>query len=386
MTGRPKVLFVGRTRYRQPLPPGLQRKWEALGRELDYRVLASAADGAGSEGRFELLAPSRFRRLDGLLFHLRLPGRVRRAIRAFDPDVVVAEDPPAAAAALVARRGRRPRIVAEVHGNWRLATRLYGSPGRRLVAPAADWVARLALRRADAVRALSPYTAALVEDVRGEPPAAAFPTYSDLAAFTARPLRELPERPSALFVGVLEPYKNVEGLAAAWRRVARELPDARIVLVGKGSRRRAVDRLVAELPGSVEHVAELPPEAIAERMDESWVLVLPSRHEGLGRVVIESFARGRGVVAGGAGGILDLVEDGVEGLLVDPEDVQGLAAVLVRVLSDRALATRLGEAAAARFEDWRSTPEEYAARMRALVDSTLAPRLGRCGPTGLSST
>ena len=65
------------------------------------------------------------------------------------------------------------------------------------------------------------------------------------------------------------------------------------------------------------------------------MLVLPSRHEGLGRVVIEAFARGRGVVASRAGGILDLVDDGVQGLLVDPED-DGRARRRARaVLSDR---------------------------------------------------
>ncbi len=65
--------------------------------------------------------------------------------------------------------------------------------------------------------------------------------------------------------------------------------------------------------------------------------------------MIEAFARGRGVVASRAGGVLDLVDDGVQGLLVDPEDTEGLAAALVRVLRDRALAERLGAAASTRF-------------------------------------
>src|SRR5205807_5086545 len=210
MSGKPTVLFVGRTRYALPLPGGLQKKFDALERELDYRVLASAAPGARSEGRFELLPPARSGRLDGLLFYLRLPGRIARAIREQRPDAIVAEDPHVAAAALLARRlarDGRPRVVAEVHGNWRIGTRLYGSPARRLLAPLADAVDSLAVRRADAVRALSGYTEGLVEEVRGRPADAAFPTYSDLSAFTA-PRRPLPDRPAALFVGVLELYKG----------------------------------------------------------------------------------------------------------------------------------------------------------------------------------
>ena len=59
-----------------------------------------------------------------------------------------------------------------------------------------------------------------------------------------------------------------------------------------------------------------------------------------------------------AGGIPDLVTDGVEGLLVPPADVAALAALLERVLVDRALAERLGAAARARYAEWHSTPEE----------------------------
>ena len=110
---------------------------------------------------------------------------------------------------------------------------------------------------------------------------------------------------------------------------------------------------------------------MAQQLDQATVLVLPSRFEGLGRVVIEAFARGRGVVATRAGGILDLVEDGREGLLVDVDDVTGLADALVRVLSDRALAERLGAAAPSASPSGTSPPSSCAERMRALVDTAL---------------
>lgn len=371
---RPRVLFVGRTRYRLPLPEWLRKKWDAIGARFDYRVLASAEPGARGSGDFELVPPLAPRTLDGLAFYALLPLRVRRAIAHFRPHVIVAENPYVAAAALAARAlvpRPKPRVIVEVHGDWRTATRLYGSPHRRVLSLLADAIARAALRRADAVRALSGFTARLAEETSGRPVAAAFPTFSDLGLFAERSPEPLPDTPTALFVGVLEPYKNVDGLAAAWRRVAIEIPTARLVLVGRGSRRPVVDALVAEFPGRVEYAAELPPEQVAGRMDETWVLVLPSRYEGLGRVVIEAFARGRGVVASGQGGILDLVRDGVEGLLVDPDDTATIADALVRVLSDRGLAEQLGAAARERYAEWHSTPDEFAERMRALVEETI---------------
>jgi glycosyltransferase involved in cell wall biosynthesis len=367
-----RVLFVGRTRYRLPLASWLERKWDAVGDALDYRVLASAADGARSSGRFELIGRSAA--ADGVAFYARLPFRVRRAIRRFRPEAIVAEDPRTATLVMLGRRlagGPRARVICEVHGDWRHSTRLYGASGRRLLSPLVDALDRYGIRNADAVRALSLYTATLVKAERGELPEAVFPTYTDLSVFTERPLRPLPEVPTALFVGVLERYKNVDGLVAAWRRVADRLPDARLVVVGRGRLQAEVEQLAAELPGRVDLIPELPPEGVSAALDDATLLVLPSRHEGLGRVVIEAFARGRGVVASRAGGVLDLVDDGVQGLLVDPEDTVGLAGALTTVLSQRDVAERLGAAAHARFSQWNQTADEFAARTKELVDSAL---------------
>jgi glycogen synthase len=370
---RPRVLFVGRNRLALPLPSWLTRKWDAVGSELDFRVLGTSTNGrAADDGRFALARPAP--RADGALFYLRLVTRVRREIRSFRPDTVFAADPFVGAASLVARAlsGRRPLVIVEVHGDWRTFARLYGSLARRLVARPAEWLAGRTLRRADATRALSGFTSRLVEDERGVPATRSFPTYSDLSAFTARPPAPLPDRPVALFVGAMERYKNVDGLAEAWRRVAARVPDARLVVVGRGSRPQPVQRLARELPDRVEHLAELSPEDVARRLDEATVLVLPSWPEGLGRVVIEAFARGRGVVATNAGGIPDVVTDGVDGLLVPPGDTDALAAALERVLTEPGLAERLGTAAARRYADWHTTPERFAADLRELVDSALA--------------
>lgn len=373
---RPRVLFVGRTRYSLPLPAWLGKKWEALERQLDLRVIASASSPHGrlEEGPFRLLRPTRPQALDGVFFYLRAPFAVRRHIRSFRPDAIVAESPYTGAAALLGRAlaGRpRPRVVIEVHGDWRTATRLYGSPRRVVLAPVADWVSSLVVRRGDAVRALSGFTERLAEEVRGMPVTASFPTYTALSAFTAKPPQPLPERPTLIFVGMFEAYKNVDGLASAWHDVARRVPEAALVLVGRGSREAVAEELVAAYPGRVEWQPELSPERVADELDDSTVLVLPSFNEGLGRVLIEALARGRGIVASRGGGIVDVVRDGVEGLLVEQGNTRALADALVQVLTDHELAERLGASARERYADWHTTPAEYAARMRDLVDLTV---------------
>jgi glycosyltransferase involved in cell wall biosynthesis len=106
---------------------------------------------------------------------------------------------------------------------------------------------------------------------------------------------------------------------------------------------------------------------VSRALDESTFLVLPSRSEGMGRVVVEAFCRGRPVLGSRVGGIPDLVEDGVNGLLVDPQDTNGLAEALIRLLTDRELAERLAAAAHTSADRWTISPEEFARRIRGLV-------------------
>ena len=349
---KPRVLIVGRSRYRLPLEPNLRRKFDALARELDVRVLAS---GAGGDETFHLVAP---RPLDGPRFWAALPFRIRREVRDFRPDAVLVQSPYEAMAAQLA--GARP-LILEVHGDWTTATRLYGSTARHALAPILDRLALASVRRADAVRTISSYTTALVREAGAEP-TATFPAFMDLDPFLG-PIVPLPEKPSALFVGVLERYKDVDGLAAAWRLAAPRLPGVTLRIVGRGSRTRVVQGLVQS-----EWTPQVPNDEIPGMLDAATVLVLPSRSEGLGRIVVEALCRGRPVVATRVGGITDLVRDGENGLLVPPRDPAALADALVRVLSDPARAGRLAAAARPSVEPWLATPEDYARRTRELVE------------------
>jgi glycosyltransferase involved in cell wall biosynthesis len=294
---------------------------------------------------------------------------VARELRSFAPDVVLVQGTHETAAVLLARSlARRDSVVIlDLHGDWRAATRLYGSRLRRLLDPAGDVVSQFAVRRADAIRTVSPFTTGLVREL-GREPAAVFPAYVDVASFLDRPPVPLPKRPVALFVGALERTKNVDGLVAAWRLVAARVPDATLRLVGRGREEALVERLVSELPERAEWTPALTNREVAAALDAATALVLPSRSEGLPRVVIEAFARGRCVIGSRTAGMRDLVDDGENGLLVAPGDTEALAGALGRVLRDRSLAERLGAEARKRAERWIATPEEFAARLRALVD------------------
>jgi glycosyltransferase involved in cell wall biosynthesis len=346
-----RVIFVARNRYRLPLSPSLRLKWDALARVLDVRVVASSPDRSRGDATFHLRPRSS---LDGPRFWLTLPTRIRREARDFRPDAIVAQSPFEAAAALAARTG--VPVIVELHGDWRTFGRLYGSGARRAIARAADAVGTWAVQRAAKVRAVSPFTERLAREV-GREPAATFPAFMDLAPFAAPPV-PLPEQTVALFIGVLEPYKNIDGLAAAWRD---QRPTAELRIVGKGTRTDVVAGLVRD--GLATWQPELSTEEVVRALDEASALILPSRSEGMGRVVIEAQLRGRPVLGSNVGGIPDLVTHGHDGVLFDP------ARIDLSVLNDRAELERLASNARTAGERWRASAEEYAQRMRDLVES-----------------
>jgi glycosyltransferase involved in cell wall biosynthesis len=362
---KPRVLFVSRERFALPLDDTQRHKWDAIGEMVDYRIVAAAHGGSPTRSeRMSLAAP---RRLDGVQYYTRLPVRIARELRSFHPEVAVVQGVHEAAAFLLARRLAHSdtRLMLDVHGDWHEATRLYGSPLRRVLNPLNDALGVLAVRQADAVRTLSPFTTGLVRKL-GVEPAGRFPAFIDGEAFRARPPAPLPERPRALFVGVLERYKGFDTLDGAWPHVQAAVPDAELHIVGRGTLAASARKLAER--GAV-WTKSLDATGIAAAMDEATLLCLPSRAEGLGRVVIEAMLRGRGVVGGDAGGIPDLVEEGVTGLLVPPGDSSALSSALVRLLADRELAVRIGAEARRKGDELAVSPEEYATRLVAVIQA-----------------
>jgi glycosyltransferase involved in cell wall biosynthesis len=360
---KPRVLFVSR-RVQLPLSPSLARKWDAVGRELDYRVLAG---GNGHDEHFRLART--LPALDGPAFFAALPLRIARELRSFRPHAVLAQGAHEAAAALAGRRLARvdAAVIADLHGDWRAPTRLYGSRLRAALNPIADRAALGALQKADGIRTITGYTTSLVREL-GLEPADEFPAYMDFDSFVQTPPQPLPAQPRALFVGVLERYKNVDGLADAWRLAAPRVPGAELRLVGAGTLHGVVEQLVRDVPGQTSWQERLSPSEVSRALDGATALVLPSRSEGMGRVIVEAFCRARPVVGTRVGGIPDLVEDGTNGLLVEVGDTGALADALVRILTDRELAERLSAAAHASADFWTSSPAEFASRVRSLVE------------------
>ncbi len=170
------------------------------------------------------------------------------------------------------------------------------------------------------------------------------------AAAAARPAAGLP--PCAcrvVFAGRLGFTKGTDVLLKAWRTVQAAAPGARLLLVG-GNEDRDYRRLAGELGvGGTVDFAGYQPDA-KPWIAASDLLVLPSRREGAGFVLLEAMALARPCIGARVGGIPEYIEEGTTGLLVPPGEVGPLANALLELIRDPARRRALGEAGRRRAE------------------------------------
>jgi glycosyltransferase involved in cell wall biosynthesis len=133
-------------------------------------------------------------------------------------------------------------------------------------------------------------------------------------------------------------------LIAAAAEIVRQHPRTQFVLVGEGPKRADFEAQVAS-SGSKHNFLFLGRRTdVAQILGCCDIAVLPSLAEGLPNAVLEYLAAGLPVVASALGGNLEVIKDGVTGLLVPPQDSTALACALIRLLDDQEFSTRLAVA------------------------------------------
>jgi len=183
----------------------------------------------------------------------------------------------------------------------------------------------------------------------------------DLDYFTPAPGGATPPLPADLGVdgngpvvtilAALRDFKGITHAIDAWPAVLAEQPTARLLLVGSGEEEPALRAQVARLGLTGSVVSAGMRSDVPEVLRGSDLVVLPSIYgENLPTVLMEAGGCGRPVVASDVGGISDIVADGETGLLVPPGDSPGIAAAILRLLTDPDLRDRMGQAGRRRME------------------------------------
>jgi glycosyltransferase involved in cell wall biosynthesis len=339
--GRIKACFVGGARYGQPLDTTSAKKFAALTTLGELFVIAF------SQG----LSPRRFTENADFYLLPKLPLPVLRYAEMFvltqclalwlimrhRVHVLIAQSPYEAFAAAWAKKlagwlGYKVALVVESHGDFEASLFLQ----RRIILPGLyrflmRQAAGFALKHADVLRAISQSTKEQLDRWSPGKLLVQFPTWTDIDVFLQAGLDgENPSSQDILYTGVLIPRKGVHHLINAFASIAKDFPQARLLIVGHEENKRYAADLKDQvrcygLDGCGEFVEEMPQANLAERMRSACVFVLPSTSEGLGRVVVEAMAAGTPVIGSDVGGIPEMVKDGVTGWLVPPGDEVTLA-------------------------------------------------------------
>jgi glycosyltransferase involved in cell wall biosynthesis len=175
-----------------------------------------------------------------------------------------------------------------------------------------------------------------------------------------------------LAVGRLSSEKGHAILLQAAARLEKmnEAPDFRVVVVGDGPEQENLQRLTARLGIGQRIVMAGFQTDVRPYYCLSTLLALPSYSEGSPNVVLEAMAAGLPIAATAAGGVPEILEDGVTALMVPPGDPQAMAEVILRILRDKALASRLAAAARSCAQS-KYTPQAYRRSLTGFYLATL---------------
>jgi phosphatidylinositol alpha-mannosyltransferase len=282
--------------------------------------------------------------------------RVRAALRAFGPDVVHVHEPLAPSLSMFAMLSSDAPVVATFHSGAE-RSRLFD-----LLAP----LLRRVVRRVRVRIAVSERAAEFARSRLG----GSFrivPNGTDVARFLEARPAGLPPGRKILFVGRLEVRKGFPVALAAFERLAGELPDVRLVVVGEGEQRGAIASLDGAARRRVDMLGQVPNEELPTYHAAADVFLAPSLGgESFGIVLVEAMAAGLPVVSSRIPGYDRVVTDGVQGFLVPPGDANALAEATRRLLEDPELARRMGEAGLERSRrfDWSTVGREIEAAYR----------------------
>jgi N-acetyl-alpha-D-glucosaminyl L-malate synthase BshA len=175
------------------------------------------------------------------------------------------------------------------------------------------------------------------------------------------PPRRCPEEYTLMHISNFRPVKRVGDVVRVFAKVAKTLP-ARLVLIGDGPDAGTAYELAREL-GVLDRVTFTGVlDGVADALQAANLLLLPSEMESFGLVALEAMASGVPVVASDVGGIPEVVEHGVTGLLAPLGDVDKMAEYAVQILSDcttcRAYSRAARERAVKHF-DYRNVVPQY---------------------------
>lgn len=137
-----------------------------------------------------------------------------------------------------------------------------------------------------------------------------------------------------IYTGALVPMKGIYQLANAWNLVNETRPDARLLILGKGPQENVISYFTGDAKKTVTFLGHVPTGNLYDQLRASAISVFPSYSEAFSLAPMEAMACGTAVIYTARTSGPELIEDGVDGLLVDPDDVGKIAKAILRLLNN----------------------------------------------------
>ncbi|MFH0892598.1 MAG: glycosyltransferase family 4 protein [Candidatus Falkowbacteria bacterium] len=357
-----KVLFIGTTDYNlTKTDETIQKKWEGLAANIDAFVLARGQTlRARKYGAEFYLTPKILGKIGMPAWMLISFLRGLWIIMAERIDVIVAQSPAldgcvAACLKIITRR----ELIVEIHGDWIESPFFYFDiPCARVVRKILIALGKFSLLRADKIRVISGATEKLARKYYRGQRIYKYPTFTDIDIFKSE--TDLSFEPVIMYAGWLYRLKGVQFLIEAFGRLQDKYPDFKLLIVGDGPYRKELEALTEKSRiKRIEFAGRKPLFEVKDHMRHSTCFVLPSLSEGLGRVLIEAAMLKKPSIGTNVDGIPDIIQDGINGYLFEPGNVDELTAKLDSLMGNKELAVKMGEAGRKLVEDKFSTQKYF---------------------------
>jgi glycosyltransferase involved in cell wall biosynthesis len=176
-------------------------------------------------------------------------------------------------------------------------------------------------------------------------------------------------------LGRLQTQKGFDLVLSALPAIIDRVPDLRLTIAGDGPERAGLERRASELKlaGVVDFTGWVSPDKVPELINSATIVLVPSRSEAFGLVALEAGWMARPVIAASVGGLPEVVAHGKSGLLVKPENSQGLADAILFLLTHPQQASQFGLEGRRRARElfsWETCVAEYDSLYQKLAQAT----------------
>jgi glycosyltransferase involved in cell wall biosynthesis len=375
------VCWISSARYNDPLETTTSKKWRMMAELHDYDIRITGFSTSlrphyfNEHVHFYLIPQPPTSILRYLTIFALSPLLLLYLVFRYDGKILVAQSPFEGAIGAFVKGvsrlfGKKLWLIIENHNNFEEDVFLQRDiPLMGVYRKVMLALARLAFRHGDAVRVISSSTIERATHYAPDLPQVRFMTWSDTDIFQ-NTQRTIPveDAQDMVYAGVLIPRKGVHHLLTAFSKL--EHSTAQLHLVGHPENEAYAEQLQQQaqelgIADRVQFVGNVSQQGLADYFAKSRVMVLPSLSEGLGRVVVEAMLLGIPVIGCRVGGIPDMITDGENGYLVEPDDVNSLAEALQKIYSDDV--KTMGSTAQNFAQDFFS-PEQYVAGYQQLFE------------------